>query len=655
MRSAVGWTCISAVMALALLGCGGGSGGGGGGGGGGAVGYGNTLPPSTGPGDAENFFPIATGDAWNYYVTTTGSTGNAPPTFLNTVTVTGNRTVLGAAATVFLEANPTVTGTSVEGYYDKTAGGLAFLGTNDTTDTVTPSLVPYEVALYPVAAGTIAQFTKSGLNFGRDLDGDGINEKVDVTVTTAIVGFEALTIGLGTFPRTTKATETESGNVILSKSGTLIPFTSTATRWAAPAIGVLRTTQDSMVQSTTFGETMEARGYVVSGTQHGFGALLTIPATLAQTYTTAPALASDGTNFLEATETPAGLTAQVFNGTGAVLGGATISGTVGPAYPVAGFDGTNYWVTFTPYSNGTSGSVTQVLAHRLSTAGALQEASPFMLATIAGSQLSIGFTALAFGPSSGLLAYTAFNGTTNQHELWGVVVNPDGTTGAGGPFAIATDNSTHLYPAIAFDGTNFLVAWQQLASSGATVGSILAKRITPSGAAVDATPLLVAAAPNGQYQPSVAFDGANYLIAWQDLRNHPNVAEVYGARVAPGATLALVDGPAASGGFAIATGGTAPRTAPRVEFDGAEYLVAWTSSGYAGNGAQGVQAVRVTTAGAPAVPGTIAIAVSGTPLATSNAQYDLPVLARRGNTIGVLWRLLQTPAPSLQASVFAPF
>ncbi len=63
----------------------------------------------------------------------------------------------------------------------------------------------------------------------------------------------------------------------------------------------------------------------------------------------------------------------------------------------------------------------------------------------------------------------------------------------------------------------------------------------------------------------------------------------------------------------------------------------------------------MTTAGAPAVPSTIAIAVSGAPLATTNAAYDLPVLARRGNAIGVLWRLLQTPVPSLQASVFEPF
>jgi hypothetical protein len=296
-----------------------------------------------------------------------------------------------------------------------------------------------------------------------------------------------------------------------------------------------------------------------------------------------------------------------------------------------------------------------VLAHRLSTVGALQEASPLVLATIAGSQQSIGFTALAFGPSSGLLAYTAFNGTTNQHELWGVVVNPNGTIGAGGPFPIATDNSTHLYPAVAFDGINFLVAWQQLATSGATVGSILGTRIAPSGVQVDATPLLVAAAPNGQFQPSVAFDGVNYLITWQDLRNHPNVAEIFGARVAPGVALALLDGPAASGGFGIATGGTAPRSPPRVEFDGTEYVVAWTSSGYAADGAQGVQAVRVTTTGAPAVPSTIAIAVSGAPLATTNAAYDSPVLARRGNAIGVLWRLLQTPVPSLQASVFEPF
>ena len=652
MRGAVGSACVGAVMALALLGCGGG---GDGGGDGGASGNGNNLPPATGPGDTENFFPVSTGDTWSYYVTTTGLAGTEPSSFLDTVTVTGNRTVLGAQATVFLETDATGTGLPIEGYYDKTAGGIAYLGTNDRTDVVTPWLVPYEMARFPLAAGTIAQFTKGGLSFGEDLDGDGIFEKVDVTVTTTIAGFEPLAIGLGTFPRTVKATETQSGNVTLSYSGTSVLFSSTVTRWSAPGVGLLRTTQDTTVQSMTVGTLMEARGYVVGGTQHGFGDVLPIAMTLAQTPTTTPTLASDGTNFLAAAETPAGLVAQVFDGRGTVLGTATVSGTVGPVYPVAGFDGTNYWVTYTPYSNGTSGSVTQVLAHRLSAAGALQEAGPLVLASITSSQASIGFTALAFGPGGGLLAYTAFNNTTAQHELWGVIVKPDGTTGAGEPFPIATDDSTHLFPAIAFDGSNFLVSWQQHTSSGATAASILATRISPSGASVDASPLLVAATANGQYQPSVAFDGTNYLVAWQDLRTNPNVAEIFGARVAPGATLALIDGPATSGGFAIATGGTAPRTAPRVAFDGSEYLVVWTSSGYAGNGAQGVQATRVTTAGAPAVPSTMAIAVTGAPLATTSAQYDPPVVARRGNTIFVMWRLGQTPAARLQASVFAPF
>jgi hypothetical protein len=51
----------------------------------------------------------------------------------------------------------------------------------------------------------------------------------------------------------------------------------------------------------------------------------------------------------------------------------------------------------------------------------------------------------------------------------------------------------------------------------------------------------------------------------------------------------------------------------------------------------------------------MAIAVTGAPLATTSAQYDPPVVARRGNTIFVMWRLGQTPAARLQASVFAPF
>ena len=41
--------------------------------------FGNTIPPNSGPGDAENFFPNATGNLWYYDTTTTAPSGTKAP------------------------------------------------------------------------------------------------------------------------------------------------------------------------------------------------------------------------------------------------------------------------------------------------------------------------------------------------------------------------------------------------------------------------------------------------------------------------------------------------------------------------------------------------------------------------------------------------
>src|SRR5450759_33411 len=196
------------------------------------------------------------------------------------VTVTSTKTIGGQTASVFLESNPSGSGIPLENYYFKNAGGVAFLGTNDVTDKITAGIAPYIVALFPVTPGVVAHFDKNGLDFGSDLDGDGINETMNLTLTSTIIDFEPLTIGIGSFTRTVKNSEAVTGSVVLSQLKTSIPFSSTSTSWSAPGIGVLKTSQSATVQSTTTGEMMEARGYTSSGVTHGFGLPFTVASNL---------------------------------------------------------------------------------------------------------------------------------------------------------------------------------------------------------------------------------------------------------------------------------------------------------------------------------------------------------------------------------------
>jgi hypothetical protein len=71
-----------------------------------------------------------------------------------------------------------------------------------------------------------------------------------------------------------------------------------------------------------------------------------------------------------------------------------------------------------------------------------------------------------------------------------------------------------MSPAVAFDGTNYLVVWadQRLSRDE----DIFATRVSPAGAILDAMGITIAAAAGRQVNPTVAFAGTRYVVAWED-------------------------------------------------------------------------------------------------------------------------------------------
>ena len=105
----------------------------------------------------------------------------------------------------------------------------------------------------------------------------------------------------------------------------------------------------------------------------------------------------------------------------------------------------------------------------------------------------------------------------------GAVLDPDGipiTTG----YAVA--------PSVAFDGTNYLVVWVGLDINDRQI--IHGKRISQNGTLLDESPIQVSTEQAGA--PSVAFDGANYVVAWENYRLK-TPSDIYGARVSPDGTV----------------------------------------------------------------------------------------------------------------------
>jgi hypothetical protein len=120
--------------------------------------------------------------------------------------------------------------------------------------------------------------------------------------------------------------------------------------------------------------------------------------------------------------------------------------------------------------------------------------------------------------------------------------------------------------AVAFDGTNYLVVWQDT-RLGAS--DIYATRVSPSGTVLDPGGFPISVAPDFQGSPAVAFDGANYFVFWEDQRAGSPNWDIYGARVTPAGTVLE------PGGIPISTYQQAQLT-PAVAFDGTNYMVVWS-------------------------------------------------------------------------------
>jgi hypothetical protein len=137
---------------------------------------------------------------------------------------------------------------------------------------------------------------------------------------------------------------------------------------------------------------------------------------------------------------------------------------------------------------------------------------------------------------------------------------------------------------LGFDGTNYFVAWTEYRNGFYT--DIYGARLTPAGAVLDPSGIAVSAAADNQQDPAIAFGGANFLVAWTDRRN--GSPDVFAARVTPGG---LTLDPS---GIALSTPADMQRY-PTVAFDGGDFVVTWEDER---GGLIDLSGARVTAAGA---------------------------------------------------------
>ncbi|MBK7859384.1 MAG: PKD domain-containing protein [Archangiaceae bacterium] len=108
----------------------------------------------------------------------------------------------------------------------------------------------------------------------------------------------------------------------------------------------------------------------------------------------------------------------------------------------------------------------------------------------------------------------------------------DGTPLDPFPTAVCTATGNQLSPAIAHSFTQFLVVWSD-ARAQLPGTAIYGARISPASGLVDRDGVqLTTGASFRRIEPAVAFDGTDWLLVWQDHRD-PTAAALFGTHVRP--------------------------------------------------------------------------------------------------------------------------
>lgn len=539
------------------------------------------------PGDIGNFFPFSPGNVWRFQGTIS-TDGNPGDSFFNTSRITGTKLINGLNATVLTETNHNNSlGEIGEYYLVKDREGIIYQGNNDSSDFLTPALVPYRQFRFPMQMNAVFEQTrKTGLDLGEDLDGDGRNERVDFTSQVTMAGFESVTVPVGSFPKSVKVQAEAKMTITFSRNRTRFTATEVQTQWFASGVGPIKRMSEFQGRNSegTFSETVteELIGFIADG--HGKGIRIEITPSRAEVLTdktvqfTATAFDEfdsplPDVSFAWRSSRPEFATVDS-NGlaTGLLSGPTEISAMAGdivsntakltvkfliaegmaapnsdtqnPGRSAVSFDGTNYLLVYCRSLGSPSGLI-----------GVTISQNGEILKTFPISQKSCpAAPSVAFDGTNFLIVF----GQTGQ--ISGIRVSPAGVVldGPDGFFISSADHNPH----VSFNGTNYLVVFGKFINGHDVYGV----RVTPGGQVSE--PFLIAEGNLEQVVTSVAFDGTNHMVSWIENNHVTDNSRIFVSRVTPSGVVLDPSGILVSSAPGV-------KGYPEITFDGTNYFVVW--------------------------------------------------------------------------------
>jgi hypothetical protein len=283
--------------------------------------------------------------------------------------------------------------------------------------------------------------------------------------------------------------------------------------------------------------------------------------------------------------------AGVLDPTGMLLTTATGGVAKGQFSPVVAWDGANYLGV---WGDGRNGVDSDVYGGRVDGSGAILDGTGIPISTAAGEQSS---PSIAWNGAEYLAVWQDHRGS--RFDVYGARIAPNGTVLDPFGIPISTAGGDQRDPRVVANGSQFLVVWDD--SRGANL-EVYATRVDGNGSVLDPSGIDVSSgATSDQELPAVAWNGSHYLVAWEDFRADVS-GDVEAARLSPSGTV--LD----PSGIPVAATPSHGETDPSVATDGAQFLVAWTSDDPSRGTA--ILASLVSDAGVVAVPAAVSDAAA---------------------------------------------
>ena len=252
------------------------------------------------------------------------------------------------------------------------------------------------------------------------------------------------------------------------------------------------------------------------------------PTFFVPTYPSLPTVASCGDNYLVAWEGPVsylspsgtystsyGIRGRLVTSSGALDGGFTIC-PVGDSPKIAG-GSTNFFVVWQA-----GGDVFGAIAD---TNGAVSGPIPISTGPWEEAAPSVAYANGEFF----VVWEDNRNDANTSFDIYGARVSTTGVLLDTNGIPISTQPSFEGNPSVASDGSGFLVVWldQDLTSEAA---SLFGSHVSNAGAVLDSNRIAIASLVGSETSPAVACNGTNYLVVWSDT-NGVTGQNIFGGQV----------------------------------------------------------------------------------------------------------------------------